>query len=453
MDLVLNTSQKLVLSQRMLQSTEILQMSSQELLEYIKKLSVENPVVEYEEKNETDDEKYDLLRQKLEWLNSCDDRNRFYYVKEKEFENSNDMWAYTNGGHENLKEYLISQINVLKLEPKLLFAAKYIIECIDPNGYFYEDIKSISRQINIKENTVKEALCLVQTLEPLGVGARSLKECLLIQMKRLENNNVLAKNIIENDLELLAKNKLHLIARKYKVSMDEVQEASRLIKSLNPKPGNSFFSEDCLEYITPDVVVVKSSDEYEIILNDYFFPNITINNYYKNIISRDSAGSTKEYVYDKIKQAEWAMKCISRRNATLFKTLEIIINLQREFFDKGQGNLNPMKLSDVAERIKMHESTVSRAVRDKYLQCSWGIFPLSYFFTNGMSTDSEKEVTPERIKIVIKEIIEKENKKSPLSDRCITEKLNDMGINISRRTVTKYREASSIMSAAGRRGY
>lgn len=456
MDLILTTSQKLMLSQKMMQSAEILQMSSQELVEYMKELSIENPVVEYEEKT-PEETHFDLVKKKLEWLDATDEQNKIYYREEKDEESNNDMWNFKENVGENLEEYLLSQINVLPIKKNRMRVAHYLVECINSNGYLDDTIENIAQRLHVQDLVVQEMLSLIQSLEPLGVGARDLKECLMIQIKACEIRNPLAEAIIEHDLEILGKNQLPLIAKKYKTPLEKVTEACALIKSLNPKPGNSFASNKNLEYITPDVLVVKEKGEFQIILNDSYFPKVRINTYYKNIITEDSSDKAKDYVCDKMKQAEWAIKCISKRNTTLLKTVTVIVDLQKAFFERGPGHMHPMKLMDVAERIEMHESTVSRAVRDKYIQCSWGVFALGTFFNTGVSSKDagggEEKITPETIKMKMKEIIRKENKQCPFSDREITEKLNEMGIEISRRTVAKYREAIGILGATGRREY
>ena len=461
MDLVLNISQKLALSQRMLQSAEILQMSSQELVNYIKELSIENPVVDYEETVQ-DTEKYDILKKKLEWLDSSDEQNKTYYREDKEDESSNDMWNFKENVGERLVEYLYSQVNVLPLNKEQRRIAHYIIESMDNNGYLADTVEDMAQALKTSVDAVKKALQIVQSLEPAGVGARNLKECLFIQLKKIGIDNKLVNSIIESGLETLAKNQLHILAKKNKATIEDVVAAVQIIKSLNPKPGNSFTSDRNLEYITPDVLIEKKDGQYEIILNDYFYPRLSINNYYKTIMNSASEDKAKEYVYDKIKQAEWAMKCISKRNSTLVKTLEVILDLQKGFFDQGPGHLKPMKLYDVAERIGMHESTVSRAVRDKYLQCSWGVFSLNSFFSTGVAKsqiyseqgeENEDKITPSSIKAMIKKLIDEEDKKSPYSDRAITELLNEKGIQISRRTVAKYREAMHILGTSGRKSY
>lgn len=458
MDLTLTLSQKLTLSQRMLQSAEILQMSSQELVEYMKELSVENPVVEYEEPSEAR-ERLDTLKRKLEWLEAADEQNKTYYRQEKDESAGTDLWNFREAASESLEEHLKAQLAVLDISKTQRALGEYIIESMDANGYLDENIADMAVRLEVAPAALADALQIVRGLDPMGVGAQNLSECLRIQVERLGIDNPLVLQIIESELPTLGKNQLHTIAKRHKVSLEEVIDAVSLIKTLNPKPGNSFANRRTLEYITPDVIVAKSGEGYEIILNDYFFPRLSISNYYKSIINDDTADSAKEYVCDKIKQAEWAMKCISKRNATLVRTLEVIIDLQRSFFDHGPGHLRPMRLYDVAERIGMHESTVSRAVRDKYLQCSWGVFPLSAFFPIGVSThnaaqnDGAREVTPAYIKSQIQEIIDGEDKSAPYSDRVITEMLNQKGITISRRTVTKYRESMNILGIGGRKAY
>lgn len=452
MELILTASQKLTLSQRMLQSTEILQMSSQELMNYIKELAVENPVVEYEDKT-VEEEKFDLLKRRLEWLSSSDEQNRVYYNEEKEDEKTSDIWIYKNGERGTLSEYLLSQINVSKKPEETVRLARYIVYCLDSAGYLRDSLRDIAKITGSSAADVKTAVELVQSLEPAGVGASNLKECLLIQVRRLGINNPLVEKIINDDLEELGKNHIHVIAKKFKVSREEAVRACDIIKNLNPKPGNSFSSETEPAYIMPDVLVVKEDGKYNIVLNNTYFPNITIGSYYKSILADDRNNAAREYVSDKIRQAEWAMKCISRRNNTLIRTVEVMVGLQEEFFEKGPGHLRPMRLSDIAEKIEMHESTVSRAVREKYLQCSWGLFPLSYFFSKAMPSADNGNISPERIKNIIKDIVDGEDKSAPLSDRIITERLVKDGITISRRTVAKYRESIGIPGAAGRKDF
>ena len=274
------------------------------------------------------------------------------------------------------------------------------------------------------------------------------------ELERKGMSTPVLRNIVENYLELVGKNQLHVIAKKLKIPVETVQADCELIKGLNPKPGASFCSRETLKYITPDVTVVKLGGYYEILLNEYMYPKITINSYYKGMLQEDTPKEAKAYIGEKVRQAEWVMNCISQRNKTLLQVTKTIVDMQENFFLKGQGYLESMRQADVAGKLSVHESTVSRAVRDKYLQCSWGIFPMNYFFSKGIASENgQGAVTPEKIKQLMAEIIDGENKKKPYSDRVISEKLNEKGVHISRRTVAKYREQAQIKDAGGRREF
>jgi len=452
MELKMEMSQNLALSQRMIQSTEILQMSSQELDVYIKELSVENPIIDIEDDYQTLDKAADL-RRKLEWLKSSDEQNRVYYSREYNDEGGQkDMWNFCKDMDEDLAEYLYSQLIITDFTAKGYEVVDYMIHCLDSKGYLEDSLEDICIRFSISIEEAASLLKTLQGLEPAGVCARNLQECLLIQLDRLKAGDLLTRTIITDYLELVGKNQLHTIAKKLKVPLDDVVEACEAIKLLNPKPGNCFSSREHLKYIIPDVTIVKLSGYYEILLNEYTYPKIMINDYYLKILKDDSQAEAKSYVADKVKQAEWIQNCISQRNNTLLQVTKAIIDHQEAFFAKGPGNLKPMKLSDIAEVVGIHESTVSRAARDKYIQCSWGIYPMNYLFSKGIESKGVGgKVTPEEIKTRIRTLIAKEDKQKPYSDRVITELLNEQGITISRRTVAKYREDMEVKDASGRR--
>ena len=436
MDLKMEVTQTLGLSQRMIQSTEILQMSAQELDTYLKELAVENPVVDIEEKfdKSRESERDAELQKKLEWLASSDEQNRVYYSEEysSDEDDNQDMWNVSDNRGEDLAEYLISQLVTIPLTDKEQAIAEYLIDLLDSRGYLTEETDQIAAQLETEEDEVAQMLQIVQSLEPAGVGARNLSECLLIQMDRQK---------IEDT-----------IARKMKVTVDDVLQAMEVIRELNPKPGNSFSSRENLKYITPDVTVVKLKDYYEILLNEYMYPKMSINGYYRNMLKAGNDKETKDYVTTKVKQAEWVMQCVSQRNVTLMNVSKCIVDVQERFFTYGPGYLRPLKLADVAEMVGIHESTVSRAVKDKYLQCSWGIFPMNYFFIGAISkAGNENAATADTAKNLLKEIITDENREKPSSDRILSEKLAERGVKISRRTVAKYREAMGIKDASGRK--
>lgn len=453
MELKVQISQTQVLSQKMIQSAEILQMSSQELENYMKELALENPVVDLEEQTDSTDRDEELKR-KIEWLESSDEQNRVYYSNDYTEDGERDPWNFNADDGESLAEYLMSQLLTKGLNDRQMRLAEYMVNCLDDKGYFKEDCKEIADKFKESTGNVEKVLALLKTLEPAGICAESLSECLLLQLDRKQVKAPALRIIIKDYLELVGKNQLHVIAKKMKLPVETILKECEMIKGLNPKPGSSFCSRETLRYITPDVTVVKLSGYYEILLNEYMYPRMSVNGYYKKMLTDDAPKEAKDYISGKIRQAEWVMNCISQRNKTLLSVTKAIVDNQEAFFLNGPGALKPMKQADIAAVLDIHESTVSRAVRDKYVQCSWGIFPMNYFFSKGVSAlKGSKAVTPEYIKRHIQEIISAEDKKKPYSDRIIGEKLEERGISLSRRTVAKYREEMGIKDASGRKKF
>ena len=346
----------------------------------------------------------------------------------------------------------MSQLMIRDMSKKDREMFEYMVNCLDSKGYFKENMTDLCAKFQVSEEHGEMLLRTLQSLEPAGICARNLSECLLLQLDRKQLKAPTARRIIIEYLDVLGKNQLHVIAKKLKVTVDDVIEACDLIRTLNPKPGSCFSSRENLKYITPDVTVVKLKGYYEILLNEYMYPKMSVNGYYKKMLDDDTPKEAKAYVSEKVRQAEWVMNCITQRNKTMLGVTKAIIDLQELFFSMGPGNLKPMRLADVAEIVGIHESTVSRAVRDKYLQCSWGVYPMNYFFSKGVRASEDRQtMTAADIQEKIKEIIDGENKQKPLSDRLIGEKLEVMDIHISRRTVAKYREACGIKDASGRK--
>lgn len=451
MELKVELSQNMILSQKMILSANILQMSSGELENYIKELAVENPVVDLED-NRGEQKNDDDIRRKLEWLESTDAQNRVYYSDDYNDGEEREPWNFNVDRGEDLAEYLMSQLMIRDMSKKDREMFEYMVNCLDSKGYFKENMTDLCAKFQVSEEHGEMLLRTLQSLEPAGICARNLSECLLLQLDRKQLKAPTARRIIIEYLDVLGKNQLHVIAKKLKVTVDDVIEACDLIRTLNPKPGSCFSSRENLKYITPDVTVVKLKGYYEILLNEYMYPKMSVNGYYKKMLDDDTPKEAKAYVSEKVRQAEWVMNCITQRNKTMLGVTKAIIDLQELFFSMGPGHLKPMRLADVAEIVGIHESTVSRAVRDKYLQCSWGVYPMNYFFSKGVRASEDRQtMTAAEIQEKIKEIIDGENKQKPLSDRLIGEKLEAMDIHISRRTVAKYREACGIKDASGRK--
>lgn len=454
MDIRLTVTQTQVLSQKMIQSMEILQMSCQELNEYIKEVALENPVVDIEEGYEVTDKASDLVK-KLEWLDSIDERHRIYYRQEYG-EDSEDkrLMDYSENIGEELSEYLLHQLLTVELTDLEYDVIQYMVYSLDSKGYIEEELSDIAKRFDTTIAFVEKQLKLLQSLDPAGVCARNLGECLLLQLNREHEKDSIACTIVSEYLEFLGKNQLHVIAKKMKLPLEDIIKACEHIKELNPKPGSGFDTRGYLKYITPDVTVVRLSNYYEILLNEYTYPKIGINHFYKQVLEKETSKETQSYIVDKIRQAEWIQNCIGQRNSTLMRVSKTIVDYQNAFFEFGTGHLKPLRLQDVARMLEIHESTVSRAIRDKYLQCSWGIFPMKYFFSKSISAErSGVKITTEQVKNTLIAVIEEEDKKKPLSDRAITERLVERGVKISRRTVAKYREELGIKDASGRKRF
>ncbi|MBE6009189.1 MAG: RNA polymerase factor sigma-54 [Lachnospiraceae bacterium] len=450
----LELTQKQILSQHMIQSMEILQMSAVELEEFLENLSMENPVVEISENRQTEtDAKALEMARKLEWLSSTDTQNRVYYEDDGSAERAESNWQDIRDAGEDLAGYLMSQLLTADYLDEERQIIDYIIYSLDSKGYFTEDAKEVAQHFGVSEHTVLHLLGEVQELDPAGVGARDLRECLVKQLHRKENYSRITEAIILFYLDEVAKNHLPQIAKKMKISVDEVLDACEEIRSFNPKPGNAFSDRERLRYISPDAVVVLVDDHFEILINEYQYPKFTISSFYQDMAKTVEDAETKKYLKEKIAQAQNIAGSIEQRNSTLSKVLNVLVEKQQDFFLKGPGNKRPMRLIDIAEATDLHESTISRTLRSKYLQCHWGVFPLNYFLTSVAATNKQsgEEQTPEYIKSKMQEVIDNEDKKKPLSDEAISKCLKEMEIPISRRTVNKYRQEMGIPDKSGRK--
>ena len=455
MELGLNLKQTQTLSPQMMQAMEILQMGSQELLEYIQETLQENPVLESEERRQPEESPEDaLLRRKLEWLESTDVQNRWYHQ-----EDAQDLSDLTVGavgadpGEESLYYYLRSQIQFETLPKPLAAAVRCVLESLSGNGYLDDPIADLATHAGVDEKTMERAVELVQALEPAGVGARNLSECLCLQLTR-RGETGLPLTIADRYLEAMSKDHYNLIARETGASREDIQAACKVIRSLNPRPGAGFAPREALGYITPDLVVVSFEDHFEILSNDYYFPSLKVSSYYHQLMRSTDESQVKDYLTNKVRQAKWVVSSVEQRRSTLMACANCIVERQESFFRRGPGHLRPMTLADVAQALDVHESTVSRAVKDKYLQCAHGVFPLGYFFSRALPAGSGGDsVSAEQAKSAIKKLIAAEDKTKPLSDQKLCQLLTEQGIEISRRTVAKYRDELGISSTSGRKQF
>lgn len=450
MDLKLNISQKqkLILTQIMQQSINVLQMSAYDLREYIEKEFEENPILEadfnlIESKDNIDN------AQLSKYLNDRYDENYNYQ------HNNEDETSVFNfiSDKKSLKDYLYEQLGEIKSDIKIKKVVSYMIESLDSRGYLENTLEEICSDLGIDKEKVENALEILQSLEPCGIGARDLKECLLIQLKNKGILDEIIKEIVLKYLEYIADCKYNYIAKELKITPKEVQAYGDIIKSLEPKPSRGYYTGEEVKFIIPDAYIVKIGDKYNVIMNKDIIPNITINNLYKQEILNGKNKKEVEYVKEKVNDAIGLINDIEQRNNTILKLLECIVKKQKAYFENGQEYLKPMTLRDLADEMALHESTVSRAIKDKYILTSRGTVKIKDLFCKGIvsSRINGEEVSTNTIKNKIKQLIQLENKNKPLSDQAICDLLNKEHIDISRRTVAKYREELGIKSSSKRK--
>lgn len=351
---------------------------------------------------------------------------------------------------ENLFENLVRQLRMSHIEGEDRIIALEIIGNIDENGYLDLDLQDLAQRLNVTLEDVEQVLLEVQNLDPLGVACRDLRECLLKQAYALKPPDYLVLRILEEAFDLFERGKLDAVARKLKVPLESVKEASAVISSLNPKPGLLYANTDPV-YIVPDIFVIKVGNDYQILLNDDGLPRLRISSaYQKELYSNAASSQIKDYIQEKVRGAMWLIKSIHQRQRTIYRVTQSIIKFQREFFDKGIDYLRPLILKDIADDIEMHESTISRVTTNKYMHTSRGIYELKYFFNSGIRHGAES-IASEAVKNQILRIVKGENPKRPASDKQIVEELEKSHIQIARRTVAKYRELLGIPPSSKRK--
>lgn len=455
MELGLSLSQKQILSQQLIQSLQVLQMSAQELESYLERLSMENPVVELPEKETHTDQADQLeLQRKLDWLSNTDQQNRVYYQGDRDEDDPENNWQDLRASEETLEDYLNAQLLMKKFSASEEAVIKCIINALDHRGYFTDSLQEIAALYGETEETAERLLKEVQDLDPAGVGARDLKECLLLQLKRKPDYSAVTERIISEELDTVAKNHLPELAKRLGIDMNELQTCLKEIRTLDPKPGSSFSNRDLMRYISPDAVVIALEDRFEILINEFQYPPITISKTYEELEKSTEDKAAKKYLREKIAEAKNVAQSIRQRSSTLSLVLHVIVEAQKDFFLYGPGHKHPLRLSEISEAVELSDSTVSRALSSKFLQCRYGIFPLNYFLTTAaISSDTGEEKTAEDIKTALREIIDTENKKKPLSDNAIALALEKKGLAISRRTVNKYRTEMGIPDKSGRKNW
>lgn len=446
--LSLKLKQKLLMTPKLQQSINILQLSSHELGELIEKEYMENPTLEMDSSSDNEPEStsdFDRTMDFLEYLNKDDEKpepeafDDDYKVKEPTQNN------------QTLEEYLLEQIEFSFSDKRETSIAKYIIGLLDEAGYLRTSLSEISVLLNENIEDIENILLKIQTLEPTGIGARNLPECLSLQAKKENLYNGIIKAIIDKYLDKVAQGKIKEIATLENIEPANVQAAVDIIRTFNPKPGAPFGKEN-LEYIVPDVVVKDVNGQLEVIVNETNIPKLHVNNlcYKQHLLDANS----RKYIEQHVNSAIWLIKSIEQRRITLLKVVNEIVKQQELVFYKGLSHMKPLLMKTVAENIGVHESTVSRTVANKYMEMPYGIVALKKFFSgNVIKQNGETEIIADKVKDKIKELIEQEDKAKPLSDQQISNLLKENNMQVSRRTVMKYREQLGFASSAKRKRY
>ena len=448
-----NQSQKL--SPQQIQFIKLLQLSNSNIESEIKKELEDNPALEENENKE------DIV---------IENNQEFNYSQKLKKELTNYSKENNISDVESFRESLLKQVNFLKLEKDETIIANQIIGTLENDGYLRRDLEliiddiALSENIEFSRNQIETVLSKIQSLEPVGIAARNLEECLILQIediKDLSCTQELAKKIIINSFDEFKNKKFDSIYKKYSESKEEVNEAFNFIKTLNPKPSGGLEDANVTEYLIPDFIIKKNDDEFIVELA-YVRSPININKSYITIYedlkrnkNKDrSSKESLEFIKNKIEKAQWFVDALNQRNLTLLKTMNTIVDIQNIFFESGDENdLKPMILKDIAEIIKMDVSTVSRIVKSKVAQTDYGVFPLRYFFSESTIKKGDKLISSKVVKNYLKEVINKEDKSSPLSDEILEKILNEKGYKVARRTVSKYREQLGIPVARLRKEY
>ncbi len=475
----LKLSQSLVITPQLQQAIKLLQLSQMELCEVVNQEMMENPLLEEgeqaEEPSASEPPEITADREGLEtppeithveapevggkegdfktepvdfdWDNYMNTYNAPEVVQRQ----IDELPSYENtlANKTSLFDHLMWQLQLSNLSLEEMQIGSILLGGINDDGYYQESLEDVAAKTGEEHDFIEYVLHRIQEFDPPGVGARDLKECLLLQVKHLDPHQEILSRIIENHLSNLERRDYPRIARDLKISIEKVQELAKLIHELEPKPGREFSTTDA-QYITPDVYVNKIGNEWVVVLNEDGLPKLKVSNLYRNMMDGEK-GTTKEYVQNKLRSAIWLIRSIHQRQRTLYKTSKTIVKFQQDFFEKGISELKPMILRDVANEIEMHESTVSRVTTNKYMHTPHGIYELKFFFNSGIATSQGDSVASESIKSRIKGLIAQENPKKPLSDQEIVRLLKDGNIDIARRTVAKYREMMGILPSSKRR--
>lgn len=415
---------KVTMTQELQQAVTLLQYSSVDLLSYIQELTLENPLIEVRENDHSPYQHAIAKSDKQSYIeNTCQEKM-------------------------SLSEHLRKQLIEFRMKKEDRVCLEYLIDALDGNGYLKDDLDVLAQELMVCEDWLESKLYLLQSLDPAGVGARSLQECILLQLRRLLVRNTLAETIISEYFYLFAEKSWKELSKNVNVPINEIQDIQGMIRKLEPRPGLKY-EHDHTTYVIPDMIVSKTRHDLEVHYNDWLIPQLIINQPLE-LTKKDP--ETMGFYSKKIVQGKWLMKALEQRKETMINVMKVITQRQRDYFINGKSYLKPLTLKDIAETLEIHESTVSRTVKDKFVQSPQGLVSMKSFFSNKL--DDHGEVATAVVRIKLKELIDSENKKKPLSDQKIaTELKNKYGMIISRRTIAKYREQLKIPTSVIRKQY
>ncbi|HVO95333.1 MAG TPA: RNA polymerase factor sigma-54 [Terriglobales bacterium] len=474
-------AQQLVMTPQLQQSIKLLQLSRVELEEMVLKELQENPALEEGATEETENNEQPRAEVQseptaelaeltvnrelsavdkigtLDWQEYLDTHSNSMHSSltaeaMSEDGDSPPSWENSLTKKTSLEDHLIWQLRLSKITENESAIGLYIIQNLNENGYLTLTVEEICSATETTPQEVEAVLKRIQFFDPVGVAARDLRECLLIQLENLHLSDTLAARIVANYLSFLESKRYEKLAKDLGVTIDEIADAAHLIASLEPKPSRGY-EQDEVRTVLPDVFVEKIDGEYIIYLNDDGVPRLRVSSLYRRMAGQEGAAEeqARQYLQEKVRAATWLIKSIQQRQQTLFRVTQSIFKFQQEFLDHGVSALKPMVLRDVAEDIHMHESTVSRATANKYVHTPQGLFELKFFFQSGLKSGSGEDVASESVKEKIRAIIGTEDPRKPYSDQHIAAMLSTNSIDIARRTVAKYREAMGILPSSKRR--
>ncbi len=469
----LKLTQQLVMTPQLQQAIKLLQLSRLELLETVQQELQENPMLEETQVLPDEEKERDSLNDKeqgnkltseeKEMVNNADWEDYLGHFSStskqsgsREWEVPVEMQSYEArySSKPSLQGHLLWQLFLQNFSDEELSVGEELIGNIDSKGYLRAGIEELAFACSVSESAVENILEKIQNFDPVGVASRDLKECLLVQLRALNETDPILMELVTEHLEDIEKNRLIPLLKKFKISKELLKEYIEVLQSLDPFPGSSYGTDNVV-YVSPDIYVYEYENDFAIVLNEDGIPAIHLNPFYQNSMHKGKDNKEENnYIQEKTRSAVWLLKSLHQRQRTLYRVMESILKFQKEFFIHGVSRLKPLILKEVADDINMHESTVSRITTSKYVSTPFGIFELKFFFNSSLTMDNGGVVGSESVKAAIKKLVAGENPQKPLSDDAIAASLKkELEVNIARRTVAKYRAALNIASSSRRKKF